>query len=220
MKLLLVEDDPSVARSLFKALRRADYDVVPVALGGDALRAIEAITPDMVVLDLGLPDMDGMAVLAYIRRSTQRLPVLVLTARDATPDKVNALDLGADDYLPKPFEIEELLARLRVISRRIDVTDGGRLQIGPVTLDPSTQRFLVEDEALSLSRREFRLLRALMESAGRVQTRTSLEETLYQADAEVASNALEVHVSNLRKKLPPGFIRTVRGVGYTIDSRS
>ncbi len=170
------------------------------------------------MLDLGLPDMDGLDVLKFIRGRDVDLPVLLLTARAGVDDKVAGLDCGADDYLAKPFEMSELFARLRVMERRLTTARTAEIAIGAVTLDINHNRVTVDGEAVELSRREFMLLKSLMENAGRVQTRDTLESRLYSWGEEVSSNALEVHVHHLRKKLGAPFIKTVRGVGYRIDS--
>jgi two-component system OmpR family response regulator len=168
------------------------------------------------VLDLGLPDVDGIEVLRQIRQRAARMPVLILTARDGLDDRIKGLDLGADDYLVKPFAPPELFARLRVIERRLGTATSHLIRCGDVELDTTAHQASVSGQPLTLSRREYVLLKELMESAGRVKTREQLESSLYSWDVEIASNALEVHVSNLRKKLPPDFIRTVRGVGYSV----
>ena len=216
MQILLVEDDISLAEGLLKGLRREGFSVNHVSNGTDAIHAVDTYTPDIMTLDLGLPDMDGLVVLRQIRKQHPELPVLLLTARDTLDDKVSGLDSGADDYLVKPFEMQELLARLRVLERRISTTASSDIQIGGVCLDTASHRVLVNDVSIDLSRREYMLLKALMENAGRIQTRDGLESRLYGWGEEVASNAIEVHIHNLRKKLVPDFIKTVRGVGYTV----
>lgn len=216
MQVLLIEDDPSLAEGLKKSLDREGFTVNHLARGKQAIHAVTTAAPDMVVLDLGLPDMDGQDVLKAIRKSDAELPVLILTARASLEDKVAGLDNGADDYLAKPFETDELLARLRVVERRLSSFKHAGMAIGSVVLDSKAQVVTVNGEEIDLSRREFMLLKVLMENAGRVQTRDSLESKLYSWGEEIASNAIEVHIHHLRKKLPQNFIRTVRGVGYTI----
>ena len=218
MNILLVEDDPALARGLQKALRHEGFAVNHVGCGKDAVNSVATSLPDLVVLDLGLPDMDGLTVLKRLRKNRQTLPVLILTARGETTDKVTALDSGADDYLAKPFEMDELLARLRVLARRLGTSIGSSITLASVSLDTASHEVSVGNNAIMLSRREYMLLKALMENAGRIQTRESLESKLYGWDEEVASNTIEVHISNLRKKLPEGTIKTVRGVGYTINN--
>lgn len=216
MRLLLVEDDTALAQGVVLALRSENFTVNHCALGAQALASIRAGDCDAVVLDLGLPDMDGLDVLRQTRQKFPRLPVLILTARDGIDARIKGLDLGADDYLVKPFAMPELFARLRVIERRLGTATDHLLKLGPVTLDTSAHNVQVHGELLSVSRREYMLLKLLMESAGRIKTREQIEASLYAWGEEVASNALEVHISNLRKKLPKDFIRTVRGVGYSV----
>lgn len=217
MQLLLVEDDRPLATGLQKALRTQGFAVNHVETGQAALHVMETETPDLVILDLGLPDLDGLEVLKRLRRKHAELPVLLLTARDSLDDKVLGLDSGADDYLAKPFDMTELLARLRVMERRLAQVKSSRIAIGKVALDTVVQKVWVEDSEVELSRREYMLLKSLMENAGRVQTRAVLESRLYSWGEEVASNALEVHIHHLRKKLGSEFIRTIRGVGYRVE---
>lgn len=216
MQVLLIEDDPSLAEGLKKSLDREGFTLNHLARGKPAIHAVSTAAPDMVVLDLGLPDIDGQEVLKAIRKKDAELPVLILTARASLEDKVTGLDNGADDYLAKPFETDELLARLRVFERRLSSFKHAGMAIGPVMLDSKAQVVTVDGQTIDLSRREFMLLKILMENAGRVQTRDSLESKLYSWGEEIASNAIEVHIHHLRKKLPEQFIRTVRGVGYSI----
>ena len=218
MLILLVEDDQSIAQALQLALHKQGYSVNTVGTGKAALLAIETEPPDLAILDLGLPDMDGLAVLRQVRSRNVDLPVLLLTARAGLDDKVAGLDSGADDYLAKPFEMSELFARLRVMERRLTTARTAEITIGGVTLDINHNSVVVGGEAMELSRREFMLLKSLMENAGRVQTRNTLESRLYSWGEEVSSNALEVHIHHLRRKLGADFIRTVRGVGYKVES--
>ena len=218
MLIPLVEDDPSIRQALELALRKQGYSVNTVGTGKAALLAIETAPPDLVVLDLGLPDMDGLTVLKQVRARAVNLPILLLTARSGLDDKVAGLDGGADDYLAKPFEMSELFARLRVMERRLTTARTAEISIGSVTLDTNGNRVTVDGEPMDLSRREFMLLKSLMENAGRVQTRNVLENRLYSWGEEVSSNALEVHIHHLRRKLGPEFIKTVRGVGYRVDN--
>lgn len=217
MRILLVEDDSSLAAGLQAALSREGFAVNHVGSGGQALAAVRAELPDMVVLDLGLPDMDGLQVLTALRETSRSLPVLLLTARDGADDKVRGLDRGADDYMAKPFDVKELAARLRVIERRISNTASSScLTVGSVALDTAAHTVTLGEQPIELPRREYMLLKALMESVGKVLTRESLESRLYSWGEEVSSNALEVHIHHLRKKLPDDFIKTVRGIGYTV----
>lgn len=217
MQILLVEDDRPLAKSLQQALQKQGYAVNHVETGQACLHVVKTEPPDILVLDLGLPDIDGLAVLKQIRQHTKSLPVLLLTARDSANDKVAGLDGGADDYLAKPFEMAELLARLRVLERRLSTVKSAEICIGDVVLDTTTHYVSLLGEELELPRKEYMLLKLLMENAGRVQARTKLENRLYSWDEEVASNALEVHVHQLRKKLGANFIKTIRGVGYKVE---
>jgi DNA-binding response OmpR family regulator len=216
MRVLLVEDDVQLAPAVQMALREQGFSVNIVTTGQQALAVVQSGDCDAVVLDLGLPDMEGLDVLRSIRQKQSRLPVLVLTARDGVDDRIRGLDRGADDYLVKPFAMAELFARLRVIERRLGTAHSHLIKIQQVVLDTTAMQVQLAGETLSLSRREYMLLKELMESAGRIKTRQQLEDSLYAWGEEVASNALEVHISNLRKKLPKDFIKTVRGVGYSV----
>jgi DNA-binding response OmpR family regulator len=216
MQLLLVEDDRPLASGLQKALQAQGFAVNHVETGKAALHVIDTETPDLVILDIGLPDIGGLSVLKKLRVRHAELPVLLLTARDSLDDKILGLDTGADDYLAKPFEMNELLARLRVIERRLAQVKTARIAIGRVSLDTVAQKVFAGDAEVELSRREYMLLKSLMENAGRVQTRAVLESRLYSWGEEVASNALEVHVHHLRRKLGNDFIQTIRGVGYKV----
>ncbi len=216
MQILLVEDDAELAAALAQALRARGYAVNHVAQGRLALTAVRTEAPDIVVLDLGLPDMDGLQVLRGIRAHERHLPVLVLTARNSVDDLVEGLDRGADDYLPKPFAMSELLARLRVLERRLGTSTSSEIHVGNVSLDTARLEVRCDGVTVELPRREYMLLKALMENAGKVLSRASLESRLYGWGEEVASNALEVHVHHLRRKLGTQFIQTVRGVGYRI----
>ena len=217
MSILLVEDDNEIAAGLTEALRESGLAINHVARGRDALHVIRTEPPEIVILDLGLPDIDGLEVLRQLRTHEPNLPVLLLTARNTLDDKVAGLDRGADDYLAKPFEMAELLARLRALGRRVSTAGSHVIAIGRVSLDTVKQQVCVDAQPVDLARREYMLLRALMENAGRAQTRDSLERKLYSWGEEIASNALEVHVHHLRKKLGSDFIRTVRGVGYRVN---
>lgn len=217
MKLLLIEDDRALVEALSLALKSEEFIVSSALSGKQALDLFVSFQPDIVVLDLGLPDMDGTQVLKRLRSKQGKLPILVLTARDDVSDKVSALDFGADDYLVKPFDMPELLARLRVLSRRLGTATSSEIIIGQVVLDTASHHVMVSDAKTSLPRREYMTLKVLMENAGRIQTKEKIESQLYGWGEEIGSNAVEVHISNLRKKLPEQFIRTIRGVGYTIN---
>ena len=216
MHILLVEDDLSLADSLMTALSREGFTTNHVASGKAALLAAETEPPQLVILDLGLPDMDGLDVLKQLHQGKKPLLVLVLTARNTTEDKVSGLNLGADDYLAKPFEMSELFARLRALERRTALQQTTDISIGPVTLDTVKYEVSVDGNEVELTRREFMLLKALMGNPGRVLSRNKLESRLYGWGEELASNSIDVHIHNLRKKLTPGFIKTIRGIGYTI----
>ena len=210
----------AVARAQPRALRAAGFSVNHVDRGETALVALRTAHPDILILDLGLPGMDGLEVLRTARREQFTNPVLILTARDSTRDKVSGLDAGADDYLAKPFEIAELLARLRALERRLGSVKSKNIVIGDVTLDTHSLEVTVASEPITMSRREYMLLKSLMESANKVQTREMLDSKLYSWGEEVSSNTVEVHIHNLRKKLPVGFIQTIRGVGYVIKKQA
>ena len=216
MPILLVEDDCDLAAGLKRALQNEGFAVNHVATGADALAAIKTEAPEIVILDIGLPDIDGLTVLKRLRVAHPELPVLLLTARASLDDKVAGLDSGADDYLPKPFDMDELFARLRVLRRRLGTVKSSSINIGAIMLDTTNHEVRTDGNAIELSRREYMLLKALMENAGRVQTREALETKLYSWGEEIASNAVEVHIHILRKKLTPNFIKTIRGVGYVV----
>lgn len=216
MQILLVEDDLSLADSLIIALKREGFTINHVATGKAALLAAKTEPPELVILDLGLPDMDGLVVLKQLHQGKTPLLVLVLTARNTTQDKVSGLNLGADDYLAKPFEMPELLARLRALQRRVATVQTTDITIGPVVLDTLSYGVSVEGNMIEITRREFMLLKALMEYPGQVLSRDKLESRLYGWGEELSSNSIEVHIHNLRKKVPTGFIKTIRGIGYTI----
>lgn len=216
MQIMLVEDDALLADGIVRALKRDGFAVNWLSDGRAAQTSLVAEAPDVLVLDLGLPDMDGLELLAWLRGKGLQIPVLILTARDSTSDKVAGLDKGADDYLAKPFDIQELSARLRALERRLGMEKQTEIRIGPVMLDTAAHRVTVDDGEVTLSRREYMLLKALMETAGGIQTRQALESKLYSWGEEVGSNAVEVHIHNLRKKLATDLIQTVRGIGYTV----
>lgn len=219
MRILLAEDDPMLGDGLQAGLRQQGFQVDWVRDGLAAERELASGVYAAGVLDLGLPLKDGMEVLAGLRQQRARgaaTPVLVLTARDAVPERIRGLDLGADDYVIKPVDLHELGARLRALVRRAHGQAQDTLRWGAVELEPSARQVRHDGAAVALSMREFDLLHALMRSAGRVLTREQLEQQLYSWGHEVESNAIEVHVHHLRRKLPPELIQTVRGVGYTV----
>jgi len=216
LRILLVEDDPLLSSGLLVALRRANYTVEHVADGRAAVAALADNAFDLMVLDLGLPGMDGTNVLRAARASGNPLPVLILSARDAMRDRISGLDLGADDYMVKPFELEELLARLRVLARRRGGRQVNELVLGPLCLLPESRVATWEGQLIDLQRLEFTLLLQLAENPQRVYSRGQLEEALYGWGEGVESNAIDVHVHHLRKKIAPHIVKTVRGVGYRI----
>lgn len=216
MRILLVEDDSLLASGLLLALQRAHYIVEHVQDGPDAVRALADNAFDLVILDLGLPKLDGTEVLKAVRAGGNTVPVLILSARDATRDRILGLDLGADDYLVKPFELDELLARIRVLERRRSGLPVNQLQLGGLVLDLANSSVIWKGQPVELQRREFMLLKRLIENPQQVFSRSQLEESLYGWGDGVESNAIDVHVHHLRKKIAPGVIRTIRGVGYRI----
>ncbi|MCB1888776.1 MAG: response regulator [Rhodocyclaceae bacterium] len=214
MRVLVVEDDRLLGDGLVAGLKALGNGVDWVRDGEAALVALEAESFAAVVLDLGLPRRDGLSVLRQMRARSDATPVLVLTARDEVSAKVEALDLGADDYVLKPFDLDEIAARLRALVRRSRGRPVPMLRHGELMLNPATREVRVGDEPLALTSREFDLLSLLLEGKGRVQTRRTLEEQLYAWGESIGSNALEVHVHHLRRKIGGEMIRTVRGVGY------
>jgi DNA-binding response OmpR family regulator len=217
MRILLVEDDPLLASGLQVALKQANYLVEHVSDGRMALSALESHGFDLVILDLGLPKVDGIEVLRTVRARPDHTPVLILSARDSAAHRVQGLDLGADDYLTKPFDLDELKARLRVLERRRTGTSTNVLQLGELAIDLSAMRVTWEGRAVELQPYEFKLLRKLAESPSQIFSREQLEEALYGWGEGVESNAINVYVHNLRKKIAPHIIRTVRGIGFGIQ---
>lgn len=216
MRILLAEDDPLLGDGLRAGLRQAGFQVDWVRDGAAAEAELRAQPYAAAVLDLGLPRMDGIDVLFAVRRAGITLPILVLTARDAIPERIRGLDVGADDYVVKPIDLNELAARLRALIRRAHGQPQQRLAAQGIELDPAARMVWKDGKAVSLSAREFDLLQALMLSANRVLSREQIEQQVYGWGQEVESNAVEVHVSNLRRKLGNASIVTVRGVGYLL----
>ena len=216
MHIILVEDDAQLGEAIRHALEQQAYVVSWLRSGKEAGYALRDKTADLVLLDLGLPDIDGMAVLADARRAGVQTPVIVMTARDAVQTRIDGLDLGADDYLVKPFHIDELAARIRSLTRRARGIADSIVEASGMRLILATHAVEYRGVSVGLARREFALLRILLERAGRIVRREDLETSLYGIDAGVESNALEVQVHWLRKKLSADAIRTVRGVGYMI----
>lgn len=217
MRILLVEDEPALAAQLAQGIRSAGYvvDVAGNGLDGHFMGDTEPY--DAVVLDIGLPQMDGITVLRKWRAAGRIMPVLILTARDTWHEKVAGIDAGADDYLAKPFHMEELLARLRALIRRAGGHASTELVCGPLTLDTRSSRVSVDGAALTLTSHEYRVLAYLMHHQGEIVSRGDLTEHIYAQDFDRDSNTVEVFIGRLRKKLPPGLIETVRGLGYRIN---
>jgi two-component system response regulator QseB len=217
MRLLLVEDDAMIGEAVRTGLRQDGFtiDWVRDAESGEAALSSEEYA--LLLLDLGLPRKGGLDWLRELRRRGNSTPVLVLTARDTVPDRVAGLDSGADDYLVKPFDLDELGARVRALLRRRAGRTESVLQYGDLVLDPATHEARLQDNPLALSAREYALLAALLERPGAILSRGQLEQRLYGWGEEVESNAIEVHIHNLRKKLGADFIRNVRGLGYTLS---
>jgi two-component system, OmpR family, response regulator len=217
MRVLLVEDDKMIGAAVAEALKDSAYAVDWVRDGVLAIEAVRSETYDIALLDLGLPMMDGLEVLKKVRAGSGRLPVIILTARDALSDRIHGLDLGADDYLVKPFEIGELLARMRAVLRREASGAPPILTNGQLQLDPATREASFSGETAILSAREFALLQALLARPGTILSRAELERHLYGWSEEVESNAVEFLIHSVRRKLGAAAIRNVRGVGWMVD---
>ncbi|TFW20094.1 response regulator [Duganella callida] len=220
MRLLLVEDDPMIGESIEDGLRGENYAVDRVRDGHAADLALSSVNYDLLLLDLGLPRKQGMDVLRTLRARGQDLPVLIITARDGIAARVEGLDSGADDYLVKPFDLEELLARIRALLRRRVARTQSFISHGPLTLDLASHEVRFEGQPVKLSAREFSILRALLDNPGGVVSKRQLEEKLYGWNAEIESNTVDVYVHRLRKKFGTDFITTVRGVGYKVAATS
>ena len=216
MRLLLVEDDTMIGEAVATGLKRDGFAVDWVRDGKAADHALQIETFDLLLLDLGLPQMGGLDVLKALRSRGQALPVLILTARDAVTDKVQGLDAGADDYVVKPFDLTELSARIRALLRRPSGRAEPVIEHLGVSLNPVTHQVLRDGKEVTLSAREFALLEALLDRPGAILSRPQLEQRMYGWGDEVESNAVEVHIYSLRKKLGTDFIRNVRGVGYRV----
>lgn len=220
MRIILVEDDDLLGQGIVSGLKQQDYIVDWFQQGQPALQSLSLESYDAMVLDLGLPDISGLEVLAEMRKQGSLLPVLILTALDGVGDRIAGLDAGADDYLSKPFDLQEVYARIRALIRRM----GGRadpiIEYQDIQLNPAAHSVSQAGKIVDLSRREYGVLLELFTHCGRVLSRSRLEESLYSLDDDVGSNAVEVHIHHLRKKLGNDLIRTVRGVGYTVDKLS
>ena len=220
MRILLVEDDLLLGDGMQKSLGHLGFTVDWLRDGKQAEHALASEEYAAVVLDLGLPQRDGFTLLHTVREAGLRTPVLILTARDTKPDKLKGFSLGADDYVIKPVDMEELAARLHALIRRSGGHAAPRLCIGAIELDPAAHRVWRKGQAVELSAREFAILEQLMQNAGRVLTRAQLEESLYGWGDSVDSNTVEVFVHHLRKKLGANFIRTLRGIGYSVERQA
>ncbi len=217
MRILLVEDEPLIADAIKLAMQRQEFRVDWAENGAMAFEALQAGQFDLVLLDLGLPDQDGLSVLEDLRKNDLDLPVLILTAREAVRNKIDGLNLGADDYLTKPFEMEELIARCRALIRRSYGRAKTIIRHRGVELDLDQQSVCYEGKPVQLQQLAFRLLAILIERKGRVISKSDLMELLYGWNENAESNVLEVYVSQIRRKTDPGLIRTIRGIGYIID---
>ena len=216
MRALVVEDDPDLNRQLVAALSEAGFAVDKAMDGEEAYFLGETEPYDIVVLDIGLPKMDGISILEQWRRADKKMPVIILTARDRWSDKVAGMDAGADDYLAKPFHMEELLARVRAQVRRATGHAKSEIECGLLRLDTTTARVTYDGQTIKLTSHEYRLLAYMMHHNGRVVSRTELVEHLYEQDFDRDSNTIEVFIGRLRKKIPGDLIKTVRGLGYRL----
>jgi two-component system response regulator QseB len=213
----LAEDDTLLGEGIYTGLKQDGYAVDWVQDGMEAEIALKVEHFDIVILDLGLPKQDGLQLLRKLRSQGNPIPVLILTARDSLDDRIKGLDIGADDYMVKPFDLEELNARLRALLRRSAGRASPKLELGDLILDPAAHEVFLEGQPVELPPKEFAVLQTLLENVGRVVSKTRLQETLYSWDQDVASNVLEVHIHHLRKKLGSSLIRTIRGVGYMME---
>ncbi len=216
MRILIVEDDETLGESLLESLKHEGYAVDWVKDGLTADQALRSEHFDIVILDLGLPELPGLRVLDNMRLRESKIPVLILTARDAIEDRIKGLDMGADDYMTKPFDLNEVTARLRALQRRSVERASSHIKYGPIEIDPVSHTVVHDDILMSLPRREFALLLKLVENQGKALSREQLSQSLYNWDEDVDSNALEVHIHNLRKKFGTELIRTIRGIGYMV----
>lgn len=216
MRTLLVEDDPQIGAAIVSALDDAGLAADWVKDGNSALASVEAGAFELILLDIGLPQKDGLSVLKQLRKNRNNIPVIMITARDAVEDRIAGLDLGADDYLVKPFLVEELMARVRAVSRRQSGNAQPVLSNGEFSVDPADKTAAYKDQALDLTGKEYRLLHALMRTPGRIFSREELEEKVYGWDEEVNSNAIEVLIFSLRKKSHKSAIKNVRGLGWMV----
>lgn len=221
MRILLVEDDPGVRRFVLKGLREQAYAVDAAATGEDALYQADINEYDLIILDVMIPGSDGFEVCRKLRKTGRRMPILMLTARDAVEDRVSGLDSGADDYLTKPFEFRELLARLRALLRRSTELHPPRLNVGDLVLDTAAQNATLAGHAISLTHKEYALLEYLVRNAGRVVSRADIAEHVWDESFDPFSNLIEVYINRLRRKIDPdgnaGLLQTRRGAGYILN---
>lgn len=216
MRILLVEDDPQIGAAIASALEDAGMAADWVTDGSAALASVEAGAFELMLLDIGLPKKDGLSVLKQIRQKKNSIPVIMITARDAVEDRIAGLDLGADDYLVKPFLIEELMARIRAVARRRSGSAQPQLSNGDITIDPASKIATYKSDALELTGKEYRLVHSLLLTPGRIYSREELEEKVYGWDEEVNSNAIEFLIHSLRKKTHKSAIKNVRGLGWMV----
>jgi len=216
MRVLLIEDDAMIARAMRHGLHQAGFTTDWVGDGVHGRAVASDGVYDVVILDLGLPQLDGMSVLRHLRAQRNDVPILVVTARDAVADRIAGLNAGADDYLLKPFDLDELIARIRALMRRHAGSASSPMTAGGLSLDPVRRNVTLEGQPLNVTAKEFAILEALLRRPGAVLSRERLEESIYGWGEEIGSNAVEVHLHNLRRKVGPATIRNLRGVGYTI----
>lgn len=217
MRILLVEDDPTIGAAIMEALDDADQAADWVKDGSAALASLEAGAFELVLLDLGLPKQDGLAVIKSLRQQRNNIPVIIITARDAVEDRIAGLDLGADDYMVKPFKVGELMARIRAVARRHSGSAQPMLSNDEFSLDPASKRAEFNGTELDLTGKEYRLLHALLSSPGRIYSREELEEKVYGWDEEVTSNAIEFLIHSVRKKSDKKAVKNVRGLGWMVN---
>lgn len=216
MRILLIEDDAMIGRAVRSGLEQAEFGVDWFTDGRHGQSAVRDVDYDAIVLDIGLPHLDGLSLLRDLRSRARTVPVLIISARDAVADRISALDIGADDYLPKPFDLGELVARLRALLRRQPQAASQQIAVGPLNVDLARRVATIDGRELKLTATEFAILEALIRRPGAVLSRERLEASVYAWNDEIASNAIEVHLHNLRRKLGHDLIRNVRGVGYRI----
>ncbi|MFN7096586.1 MAG: response regulator [Gammaproteobacteria bacterium] len=216
MRVLMIEDDESLGDSLYHGLKHEGYAIDWVKDGMLADQAMRSEHFDLIILDLGLPKMPGLRVLDNLRLRDDKTPVLILTARDAVEDRIKGLDMGADDYMVKPFDLSEVIARIRALQRRSVERATSTIKYAKIEIDVTSHTVLFEGALINLPRREFALLLKLVENQGKALSREQLSQSLYNWDEDVDSNALEVHIHNLRKKFGTELIRTIRGIGYMV----